>query len=193
MSIGEQLAAARKARGLTAAELGALTGLHPSNIYSIEHGRRQARAETLETLAAGLGARFLLVDTRGRASVAEIAARIRDHLHHDRPQDATAAFLQLANNLRGVSPLGCLALAQDSPTSIDAEWDAAIAGVVEWLVRGRGLPSPEWTRDAAGDPSWRWSPWGTVAAGSHLLTSDEVPEPLRRRGILIESGELDAA
>ena len=189
----EELAAARRAQGLTAVQLSALTGLQPSNIYAIEHGRRQARVATLETIAAGLGVRFLLVDTRGRASVAETAKRIRDYRDAGDIDAAGTAFAQLVNNIRESSVLAKAALTQDAPPEVCPEWDATIAGTVEWLLRDTSLPLPAWVLGTDGDPSWSWSPWGRVPDGSYLHSSRDIPEPLRRRGILIEEGELEAA
>jgi len=191
--ITSQLAAARRAQGLTAAQLSALTGLQPSNIYAIERGRRQARAETLETIAAGLGLRFVLVDTRGRASVAEVAARIRQYRDAGDIDAAGTAFLQLVNTIRESGVLAKTALTQEAPPAISPEWDATIAGTVEWLLRDTAVPLPAWVLSTGGDPSWGWSPWGEVPDDSYLRISPEIPEPLQRRGILVEQGELEAA
>lgn len=193
MGIAAQLAAARHARGLTAIELGGITGLQPSNIYSIERGRRQARIATLESLAAGLGVRFVLVDTWGRASAAEIATQIKADLDNGDSDGAARLLLQLANSLRAATPLARVALTQDPPPPVSPQWDAAIAGIAEWMLAGQGTPLPNWVVATTGDPTWHWSPWGTPGEGSYLFDSDEVPEPLQRRGILVEAGELDAA
>lgn len=191
--ITEQLAVARRAQGLTALQLSALTGLQASNIYAIENGRRQPRAETLETIAAGLGVRFLLVDTRGRASVAETAERIREYFDAADVDAARTAFSQLMNSLRESRVLTKAALTQERPSPISPEWDATLAGAVEWVLRDTDLPIPAWVFDTGGDPSWSWSPWGQVTDDSYLHTSTEVPEPLKRRGIFIEEGEMEAA
>jgi hypothetical protein len=55
----------------------------------------------------------------------------------------------------------------------------------------RGIPTPHWVTETSGDPTARWNPWATEL--TDLVDVDRVPEPLRRRGVLIEAGELESA
>lgn len=187
----DQLTQLRRRRGLPATAVGARTGIDTSAIYAFEHGRRDPRASTVQTWARGLGARLLVVDTHGRASAAETAALIRNALvDHDR-NAAAQTLLQLVNNLRASDILAVAALTVDEPESFADGWSWAIAGIVEQETVTRGLPTPPWASETAGDPSARWSPWAPELAD--LVDVGQVPEPLRRRGVFIESGELASA
>ena len=58
--LGAQLAAARKARGLTQPDLSALTGIQQAEISRIERGAGNPTAATLLRLADALGPRLTL-------------------------------------------------------------------------------------------------------------------------------------
>jgi len=51
---GERLSQLRLAQGLSQSELARRSGLAPSAVNNLEHGRRWPRATTLRKLAAGL-------------------------------------------------------------------------------------------------------------------------------------------
>jgi transcriptional regulator with XRE-family HTH domain len=57
------LKALRLKRGLTQAQLGALSGMHEHQVQRVEKGRQPASARTLERLATALEARLQLVPT----------------------------------------------------------------------------------------------------------------------------------
>lgn len=187
----EQLSQLRRRQGLPATALGARTGIDTSAIYAFEHGRRDPRASTAQTWARGLGARLLVVDTLGRASAAETATQIRNALVHADRNAAAQALLQFVNNLRASDILAVAALTVDEPEPFTDGWSWAIAGVVEQETAARGIPTPLWATETAGDPNAKWSPWAPELAD--LVDVDQVPEPLRRRGVYIEAGELVSA
>lgn len=186
----DQLARLRHRRGLPATLLGSRTGIDTSAIYAFEHRRRDPRLSTAEVWARGLGARLIAVDTHGHANAAETAAQIRHQLtHHDR-NAAAQALLQFASALRASDVLAVAALTIDEPEPQEDGWRWAIAGLVEYATTSRGIPTPDWATKTTGDPTARWSPWATEL--TELVDVDKVPEPLRRRGVLIEAGELES-
>lgn len=187
----QQLLQLRRRRGIPATALGARTGIDTSAIYAFEHGRRDPRTSTARAWARGLGAHLLVVDTRGRASAAEAAAEIRSALNAGDRNAAAQILLQFANDLHAADTLAVAALIADPPESIDDGWTWAIAGLSERESTGRGLPPAAWTVAVTGDPAARWSPWAPEVAG--IVDVQEVPEPLRRRGVFIEAGELESA
>lgn len=191
MVIAEQLTQLRRRRGIAATALGARTGIDTSAIYAFEHGRRDPRASTATAWANGLGARLLVVDTSGRASAAEALTLIRLELAQNDRNAAIQVLLQLANSLHASDPLAVAALTVDEPTERLDGWSWAVAGIVEDESDRRGLPIPAWVTNTAGVPDAAWSPWAAELAD--LVDVDQVPEPLRRRGVLIESGELASA
>lgn len=187
----DQLVQLRHHRSLPATILGARTGIDASAIYAYEHGRRDPRVSTAEAWARGLGARLIVVDTHGRASAAETAARIQEHRGDGDRNAAAQALLQLASTLQICDVLALAALTVDEPEPQGNGWTWAIAGLVEYATTSRGIPTPDWATETTGDPTARWSPWATELAD--LVDVDKVPEPLRRRGVLIEAGELESA
>lgn len=187
----DQLTQFRRRQGLPATTLGARTGIDTSAIYAFEHGRRDPRTSTAVSWARGMGARVLVVDTHGRASAADSAALIRDELAHGDRNAATQTLLQFVNNLRASDPLAVAALTVDPPENDEDGWSWAIAGIVEDESARRGIPVPDWAAETIGDPDGAWSPWAPELVS--LVDTNRVPEPLRRRGVLIEEGELASA
>lgn len=191
MSVVEQLARLRKRSGVSLAELAARTGLQASNLSAIEHGRRDPRISTTVDWAHGLGAEVLVIGTHGRATDSRCAEAIRGYVEAADGASAYRAFVQLNDDLAGSSPFDQVLLVAAPPSSIDARWDAAIAGLVEWRLRQKRAPTPAWAADLTGDPNWRWAP----GEGTRLFEADpdQVPPRLLERGIWIEQGELESA
>jgi len=185
--ISAQFVRARKRKGVPATLISRRTGFDVSGIYAIENGRRNARESTIEAIADALGAAILIVDTDHRGSVLDAAEEISAALAGGRNGEAAQVLVQVAADLAALEPLPALAISYEKPQSIGTLWDAALAGVVETVLVRRGLPAPSWTEEIIGDRNARWDPWtgGNVAADQA-----EIPEPLRRRGVWIEEGEL---
>ncbi len=78
-------------------------------------------------------------------------------------------------------------LAYVAPAPVGPEWDAAIAGLVEWQLGQRGTPVPGWAREHVrdGEP---WAPPAAPAVDGVVIAN--VPEALVRRGIVIDESEL---
>lgn len=186
--LADQLTQLRHRQGLPATILGVRAGIDTSAIYAFERGRRDPRASTAQSWAQGLGARLLVVDTGGRASAAETSKQIRNAIDDGDLNAATQTFLQLVNNLRASDVLAVAALAVDAPKDQLGGWSWAIAGIIEEESLRRGIPTPQWATDTIGDANARWNPWAPELAD--LVNDDQVPEPLRRRGVFIEAGEL---
>lgn len=187
----DQLTQLRRRRGLPATTLGARTGIDTSAIYAFERGRRDPRTSTAQSWAHGLGARLLVVDTHGRTSAADAATLIRSAVVLGDRNAATQTLLQLVNNLRASDPLAVAALTVDEPEYYEDGWSWAIAGIVEDESSRCDIPTPHWAAETVGDPDARWNPWAPELAD--FVNVDQVPEPLRRRGVLIEAGELVSA
>lgn len=187
MNIVEQVATGRKSRKIPAARVAERTGLRTSNLYAIEHGRRSPTADTLERAAAGAGLRLLAVDVEGNPIAADVAEEIAAA-----PDDETAyrAWLQLNNVLARANPVTQVLLTAVEPRPVNRDWDAALAGLIEWRLRQKHTPLPEWVQRPARTESGRWAPWPDI----RVIDADPelVPEPLRRRGVLVEEGELES-
>ena len=128
---------------------------------------------------------------RGRETASSAADEIRQ-AHFDGDDEAAyRAFVQLSNDLVDTEHDVKGLLGAEQPDSVSPEWDAAIAGLVEWRLRQAGLPTPAWVDQVRGDVTWRWAPWPAIRVIKARI--DRVPEPFAKRGIWIEEGELDSA
>jgi len=67
LTVPEQLAAARKARHVTQAELARMAGIDQAAISRIERGQINTSVDTVSRLSKPLGLRVALVDEQGRA------------------------------------------------------------------------------------------------------------------------------
>ena len=185
-------AALRRARSRSGRSLGwvaARAGIAESNLSTIEHGRREPRAATIDRLAAALDVTFVPVATGGRTTTAEAADHVVAALEAGDSATAYRAIVQVADDLVNAHPYLRALLAAEAPVAIDDGWDAFLAGVVEWRLTQAGLPTPEWIRAQVRDPAVPWAPPSAILPAR----PDHVPEPLRRRGIQVEADELTSA
>lgn len=122
---------------------------------------------------------------RGRSSAAEVAEAIAA----EGGARAYRALLQLADDLAAVDAGARVALSAEEPVAEVGRWLDAIAGIVEMRLREVGAPAPVWVVACGGDPGSKWEPDRGVTLPE---PADEVlvPEPLRRRGVMIEASEL---
>lgn len=191
MSVVEQIADSRKRRGITAAQVAERTGLQTSNLYAIEHGRRSPTVETLERAAAGLGLRLVAVDVGDRALVTDIGDAIARYESDGAEEPAYRVFMQLNDHLVASSASTQVLLTYTPPRHISPEWDAAIAALVEWRLRQKDAPIPDWVEENSGLGVGHWAPWPSV----RYIDADPalIPGPFLRRGIWVEAGELESA
>jgi len=180
---------ARLNAGRSLNDVAAASGIAASNLSAIEHGRRIPTIGTVDLITSAIGVEFVLVPSRGRVTVARASAAIGE-AESSAPVAAYRTFLQLADDLASVNAFQQVLLAAEEPLRIRSRWDDAIAGLVEWRLTQARAPLPDWVaeRDDVGEQLWE--PQRT--AKPLPLSSDprEVPEPLRRRGILIEEAEF---
>ncbi|KQQ05852.1 MULTISPECIES: helix-turn-helix domain-containing protein [unclassified Rathayibacter] len=184
MTLIRALRNARLQKGWSLRATAAKSGLAAPNLSAIEKGRRGATVGTLERVAESLGIAFVPVQTGGRRTVADAVQSIGTH-------DGTAGYrvlVQLSDDLSAVEPFLRALLAAERPAAISPRWDAAVAGLVEWRLEAVGMPSPAWVMETTGDVGWEWSPSG----GPLPARPDRVPDPLLRRGVLIEADELES-
>jgi len=178
----------RKRRGLSQSDLANMTGISKSNISAYENHRREPSTTTLERLAKGAGLRVLLLDVGRGAPVAEHVKVLATALGRGDVDYAFATLLTISLDLTHTSPSVRVVLSYQAPPSIDAEWDAAVAGVVEWRLAEAGAPIPDWVTACERDATKPWAPPMAVQF-EDAETSDV--EALSRRGIRIHSVDLE--
>jgi transcriptional regulator with XRE-family HTH domain len=180
---------ARLNAGRSLNDVAAASGIAASNLSAIEHGRRLPTIGTVDLITSAIGVEFVLVPSRGRATVARASAAIGE-AESSAPVAAYRTFLQLADDLASVNAFQRVLLAAEEPLRIRSRWDDAIAGLVEWRLAQARAPLPDWVaeRDDVGEQLWE--PQRTEKPLPLSADSRQVPEPLRRRGILIEEAEF---
>ena len=183
----------RQVVGVSLTELARRSGIARSNLSAIEHARRDPTASTVDRIARNLDSRILVVPDDGRASAANIAEEIVRFERDGDWRGSYRAFLQLANSLTAASSWERILLAAEPPLPVDPEWDAAIAGLVEWKLDEAGIPAPPWADSRPGDPRWRWHPKANSAGIVARARENRIPASLRDRGIWIEERELQSA
>lgn len=193
MSIASSLRRARENAGITLRAAATTSGVGAGNLSAIERGLRDPTTATATKIADAIGIRFVPVRAIGRVSAADTVDEIIEaESSHDSPA-AYRAFLQLANDLAAVSAVDRLLLTAEEPRRTGTRWDDAIAGLAEWRLRQLKAPLPEWITIRRGREDDFWEPRRTSFALPLRSDPDQVPEPLRRRGVLIEHSELTSA
>lgn len=193
MGIQSSLKQARVRAGLSLTDAAKQSGIQRSNIAAIENGRRDPTASTIEKIARASRVRLIPVKSDGRTSVAEAATVLADAVRQDNTRRAYRVLVQVADDLTTPDPTDRFVLAIEPPTHISPEWDAALAGVTEWRLSQARLPLPGWVTNERGNQDWRWTPPLSPATEAIPVHIENVPEPLRERGVLIEADELTSA
>lgn len=193
MTIQSSLKHARLRAGLSLSDAAKKSGIQRSNIAAIENGRRDPTASTIEKIATAAHVRLIPVKSDGRTTIAEASAALADAVRQNNARRAYRVLAQVANDLTAPDPADRFVLAIEPPTRISPQWDAALAGVTEWRLRQAQLPLPGWVVDEHGDQNWDWTPPMSVATATIPVDLDNVPEPLLKRGVLIEADELAGA
>lgn len=129
---------------------------------------------------------------RGASSLAEIATTIERDLRDDRERDALRLLFGFADDFRGSSRSGQIALlANEPPPTGDARFDAALAGVAELFASEAGLAAPSWVNE-----SGRFvEPWWFVASrpAFHAYTLAHTPAVIARHGVFMAREVFDRA
>ncbi|HUB35354.1 MAG TPA: helix-turn-helix transcriptional regulator [Solirubrobacteraceae bacterium] len=196
MQSAELLRGSRHAAGLTQAELACRAGTSQPAIAAYESGARAPSFATLERLLDGCGC-DLQLDARprvrrGAASLCELAPLIAEDLERDSERDALRLLFGFADDFRGSSRAGQLALIEKEPPLAGAvRFDAALAGVAELFAAEGGIAAPAWV-----EGSGRFAePWWFVASGPafHAYVLAHTPAVLARHGVFMAREVFDRA
>jgi transcriptional regulator with XRE-family HTH domain len=194
MEVAPLLRDARHAAGITQLELARHAGTAQPAIAAYESG---ARTPTLGTLTRLLGACEHDIEVRARprvrrgaATLAEIAMTIGEDLQHGRERDALRLLFGFADDFRGSSRPGRIALlADEPPPTTDTRFDAALAGVAELFASEAAIPAPAWVNG----PARFVEPWWFVASrpAFHAYTLAHTPALLARHGVFMAREVFD--
>ncbi len=194
MEVAPLIRDARHAAGITQLELARHASTAQPAVAAYESG---ARTPTLATLTRLLGACEHDIEVlarprvrRGAASLAELASTIEEDLEEGRERDALRLLFGFADDFRGSSRPGKIALlADDPPPTGDARFDAALAGVAELFAAEAAIPAPEWVDG----PTRFVEPWWFVASrpAFHACTLAHTPALLARHGVFMAREVFD--
>jgi len=129
---------------------------------------------------------------RGAASLEQLAPAIAEDLSREREQDALRLLFGFADDFRGSSRPGKIALLQaEPPTTEDARFDAALAGAAEFFAREGNIPPPRWVDE----PDRFVEPWWFVASSPafEAYTLAHTPAVFARHGVFIAREVFDRA
>ena len=186
---------ARRAAGITQVELAARAGTTQPAVAAYS----PAEDPNLTTLNRLLGACEHDIELlarprvrRGATSLAELAQTIEEDLQRDRERDALRLLFGFADDFRGSSRPGGVALLHDEPPPTgDARFDAALAGMAEFFADENAIPAPRWVDG----PGRFVEPWWFVASrpAFHAYTLANTPIVFARHGVFMAREVFDRA
>jgi transcriptional regulator with XRE-family HTH domain len=196
MGTSELIRGARHAAGLTQLELAGRAHTAQPAVAAYESGARTPNLATLERLLRACDHEVEVLARprvrRGAASLAELAPTIADDLGDSREQDAVRLLFGFADDFRGSSRPGKIALIRDEPPPTgDPRFDAALAGIAELFAAEGEIPAPSWV-----EGSTRFvEPWWFLASrpAFHAYTLAHTPAVLARHGVFIAREVFDRA
>jgi transcriptional regulator with XRE-family HTH domain len=185
---------ARVAAGLTQSEIAGRAQTTQPAVAAYESGTRTPTLATLERLLHACEHDIEILarphTRRGAASLAELASTIADDLVEHREQDAARLLFGFADDFRGSTRPGRIALIHDEPPPTgDSRFDAALAGIAE-LFAGEGeIPVPSWVDG----PTRFVEPWWFLASrpAFHAYTMANTPAVFARHGVFIAREVFD--
>jgi transcriptional regulator with XRE-family HTH domain len=188
------LRGARRAAALTQAEVARRAATAQSAVAAYESGERKPGLATLDRLLGACDHELELVARprvrSGAASLAELAVVVRGDLATSREGDALRLLFGFADDFRASSRPGRLSLTgEEPPPTGDRRFDAALAGLAEFLAAEAGLPAPPWV-NAPGrfaEPFW----FVARQPAFHAYVLAHTPAALLRHGVLMAREVLD--
>jgi transcriptional regulator with XRE-family HTH domain len=187
---------ARQAAGITQVELAARAGTAQPAVAAYESGTRTPNLATLERLLGACEHDVQVLARprvrRGAASLAELAQTIEEDLEQGHEHDALRLLFGFADDFRGSSRPGRIALLRDEPPLTgDARFDAALAGAAELFAAEGAISAPAWVNE----PGRFVEPWWFVSSrpAFHAYVLANTPAVFARHGVFIAREVFDRA
>ncbi len=187
---------ARRAAGLTQLEVAQRAHTAQPAVAAYESGGRTPNMATLERLLRACDHDVEVLARarvrRGAASLAELATTIAHDLQGDRESDAVRLLFGFADDFRGSSRPGRIALIREGPpTTGDARFDAALAGLAELFAAEGAIPAPRGSMARAASSSRGGSLASRPAFHAYVLA--HTPALLARHGVFMAREVFDRA
>jgi transcriptional regulator with XRE-family HTH domain len=196
LDIAALLKHARQAAGLTQVQLANLARTTQPAVAAYECGVRTPTLSTLQRLLDAcehdLSVHARPRVRRGAASLERLAPVIDDELRRGSEADALRTIFGFADDFRGSSRAGQVALLRDEPASTgDRRFDAALAGTAEFFAREAAIPAPEWVDR----PNRFVEPWWFVSSRRSLdaYVLANTPAVFARHGVFVAREVFDRA
>ena len=207
MEVRTLIRGARQAADITQLELADRAGTAQPAVAAYESGAKLPNLATLERLLDACEHDLEVVARprmrRGAASLAELAGTLemdleqgRDpgakekNFEHGHERDALRLLFGFADDFRGSSRPGRIALIADEPPGTgDARFDAALAGLAEFFASEGAVSAPAWVNE----PGRFVEPWWFVASrpAFHAYTLAHTPAVFARHGVFIAREVFD--
>jgi transcriptional regulator with XRE-family HTH domain len=196
MELNAIIRESRQAADITQLELATRAGTAQPAVAAYESGARTPNLATLKRLLDACEYDLELLARprvrRGAASLAELGQTIAQDLAQDHEQDAVPLLFGFADDFRGSSRAGRIALLREEPAPTgDARFDAALAGVAELFAAEGAIAAPAWVNGGG-----RFvEPWWFVASRPefHAYTLAHTPALLARHGVFMAREVFDRA
>jgi transcriptional regulator with XRE-family HTH domain len=176
--------------GLSLREMAELSDLAVSTIHRVERGDLRPTVDTLERIAAAAGRRLGLDSPADySASVLGLGLSIREDLATgDRSAVVrkAAEFVHRFDNADRASQRRMLLA--EPPLTGEAEWDAFLAGLAEWIGTRARVDPPAWTEGPGRFLGHGW--WVTPMASMRAWEYAGSPVSLQRRGVYLHRDSL---
>jgi transcriptional regulator with XRE-family HTH domain len=196
MEIAGLIKRARQDAGITQLQMAHRAGTAQPAIAAYESSIRTPTLATLERLLDAcehdleIAARPRM--RRGAASLEQLAPVIAEDLAQGQERDALRLLFGFADDFRGSSRPGKIALLhEEPPTTGDARFDAALAGTAEFFAREGKIPTPRWVDE----PNRFVEPWWFAASrpAFEAYTLAHTPAVFARHGVFIAREVFDRA
>jgi transcriptional regulator with XRE-family HTH domain len=196
MEVATMIRGARLAAGITQCELANRAGTAQPAVAAYESGGRTPNLATLRRLLGACEHDMEVLARprlrRGATSLVALAQTISEDLKRGRERDALRLLFGFADDFRGSSRPGQIALMRDAPSPTgDGRFDAALAGVAEFFADESAIPAPRWVDG----PERFVEPWWFVASRPefHAYTLANTPAVFARHGVFMAREVFDRA
>jgi len=179
---------ARRKAALTQADVARRARTAQSAVAAYETAARTPNLGTLERLLGACDHEIDIIVSprmrRGAASLAELSPTITQDLAADNEHNAIRLLFGFADDFRGSSRPGRIALIAAEPASTgDPRFDAALAATAEFFASESGIELPDWVDE----PDRFVEPWWFVASrpAFHAYTLAHTPAVFARHGVFM--------
>jgi transcriptional regulator with XRE-family HTH domain len=182
----------RRKAGLTAAQVGRVTGTSESNIAAYERGDKVPGLSTLQrildAIEAGADSAIFVKDL---VTTPQAAAAVRSGLRHGwMTGELLGVVREQRSHVKWVShPIDQRVFFARPSTTGDRRWDALLAGSIEEMAVQRHVPVPDWAKGVRLENTW----YVTDDPGFIDYLTAHSPPPFRDRGVMIDPEVLDPA